>query len=178
MLGIHSKKRKLVRPFLFAQKQEIYDFLQRNKIEFRKDSSNKDVKYLRNKIRRKLIPLLKEINPSFNETLAKEKNYLSAVSAIYFTEIEKKKKKILKQKENYFTISKVELKKLNPLETYLYEFLKPFGFSNIEDIARTISNQSGKQFFSSTHRITIDRKELIIQIIKSITFIIKTKNTY
>ena len=165
MLGIHSKKRKLVRPFLFAKKQEIYDFLERNKIEFRKDSSNKDIKYLRNKIRERLIPLLKEINPSFNETLVKEKNYLRAVSSIYFTEIEKQRNKILKQKENYFTISKTELKKLNPLETYLYEFLKPFGFSNIEDIARTISKQSGKLFFSSTHRITMDRKDLIIEAI-------------
>ena len=166
MLGIDRIKEKIIRPLLFANKDEIYYFLKKNKIKFREDSSNKDTKYLRNKIRLQLLPLLKEINPSFNETLTKEKNYLSSVSAIYFTEIEKQKKKILKQKENYFTISKVELKKLNPLETYLYEFLKPFGFSNIEDIACTISKQSGKQFFSSTHRITIDRKELIIQAIR------------
>ena len=131
MLGIDRIKEKIIRPLLFTNKDEIYYFLKKNKIKFREDSSNKDTKYLRNKIRLQLLPLLKEINPSFNETLTKEKNYLSSVSVIYFTEIEKQKKKILKQKENYFTINKVELKKLNPLEIYLYEFLKPFGFSNI-----------------------------------------------
>jgi tRNA(Ile)-lysidine synthase len=51
MLGIHPKKRNIIRPLLFARKDEIYDFLKENKIEYREDSSNKDDKYLRNKIR-------------------------------------------------------------------------------------------------------------------------------
>ena len=167
MLGIHSKKGKVVRPFLFAQKQEIYNFLQKNKIEFREDNSNKEIKYLRNKIRLNLMPLLQEINPSISNTISQEMEYLSGVANIYFLEIETQKKRIIKKRKDFFTISIDALKKLNPLGTYLYEILKPFGFSNIDDIMLGISGQSGKQFFSATHRITIDRKQLIIQTISA-----------
>ena len=163
MLGIHPKKRNIIRPLLFARKDEIYDFLKENKIEYREDSSNKDDKYLRNKIRLHLIPLLEEINPSIKETITKDMDYLSGISEIYNTQINKQKGRLLKQEGSYFTISIVELEKLNPMPTYLYELLKPFGFFSVNDISIALQKQSGKQFFSSTYRLIIDRKKIIIQ---------------
>jgi tRNA(Ile)-lysidine synthase len=166
MLGIHPKKRNIIRPLLFARKDEIYDFLKENKIEYREDSSNKDDKYLRNKIRLHLIPLLEEINPSIKETITKDMDYLSGISEIYNTQINKQKERLLKQEGSYFTISIVELEKLNPMPTYLYELLKPFGFFSVNDISIALQKQSGKQFFSATHRLIIDRKQIIIQAIR------------
>jgi tRNA(Ile)-lysidine synthase len=166
MLGIHPKKRNIIRPLLFARKDEIYDFLKENKIEYREDSSNKDDKYLRNKIRLHLIPLLEEINPSIKETITKDMDYLSGISEIYNTQINKQKGRLLKQEGSYFTISIVELEKLNPMPTYLYELLKPFGFFSVNDISIALQKQSGKQFFSSTYRLIIDRKKIIIQPIR------------
>ena len=163
LLGISSKKTKLVRPLLFAKKQEIYAYLKQNKIPFREDSSNKQETYLRNKIRLKLIPLLSEMNPSISETIMNEKNYLTGVSKIYFSAIKQQRNRIVKQEKDFFTISIEKLKKLDVVELYLYEFLKPFGFSSITDILQAISRQSGKQFYSKTHRLTIDRKQIIIQ---------------
>ena len=123
---------------------------------------------LRNKIRLQLIPLLEQMNPSFKETLTKEMDYLSGISEVYFTQIGRKKEQLLKQEMDYFTISIAELKKLNPLQTYLYELMKPFGFLNVQDICNAFEAQPGKQFFSATHRITIDRKQLIIQAIQEV----------
>lgn len=163
LLGISSKTEKAVRPLLFAKKQEIYDYLQQNKIQFREDSSNKEEKYLRNKIRLKLMPLLQEMNPSISETIMNEKNYLSGVSEIYFSAIETARNRMVKQEKDFFTISIEQLKKLDVIEPYLYEFLKPFGFTNAPDILQAIQGQSGKQFYSGTHRLTIDRKQIIIQ---------------
>ena len=168
MLGVPQKKESIVRPLLFTKKNEIYEFLKKNKIEYREDSSNKDDKYLRNKIRLQLIPLLEQMNPSFKETLTKEMDYLSGISEVYFTQIGRKKEQLLKQEMDYFTISIAELKKLNPLQTYLYELLNPFGFLNVQDICNALEVQPGKQFFSATHRITIDRKQLIIQAIQEV----------
>ena len=168
MLGVPQKKGSIVRPLLFTKKNEIYDFLKKNKIEYQEDSSNKDNKYLRNKIRLQLIPLLEQMNPSFKETLTKEMDYLSGISEVYFTQIGRKKEQLLKQEMDYFTISIAELKKLNPLQTYLYELLNPFGFLNVQDICNALEVQPGKQFFSATHRITIDRKQLIIQAIQEV----------
>jgi len=166
MLGIHPKKGNVIRPLLFARKDEIYDFLKENKIEYREDSSNKEEKYIRNKIRLQLIPLLEEINPSIKETLIKDMDYLSGISKIYNTQINKQKERLLKQEGSYFTIPIVELEKLNPMPTYLYEFLKPFGFLRVNDISIALQKQSGKQFFSATHRLIIDRKKIIIQAIR------------
>ena len=95
-------------------------------------------------------------------------DYLSGISEIYNTQINKQKGRLLKQEGSYFTISIVELEKLNPMPTYLYEFLKPFGFFSVNDIFIALQKQSGKQFFSATHRITIDRKQLIIQAIQEV----------
>lgn len=163
LLGIPQKKAKIVRPLLFAKKQEIYKFLQQNEIEFREDSSNKDEKYLRNKIRLKLIPLLQEMNPSIRETIIKEKEYLNTISHVYSSAIDKERSRIVKHEKDFLTISIDEIKKLDVPKIYLYEFLTPFGFSNVDDIVQAISGQSGKQFYSASHRLTIDRKKVIIQ---------------
>ena len=41
------------------------DFALENKIEWREDSSNASDKYLRNKLRHDIVPILKSLNPSF-----------------------------------------------------------------------------------------------------------------
>lgn len=163
LLGISEKKAKVIRPLLFAKKQDIYNYLQKNKIDFREDLSNKQEKYLRNKIRLKLIPLLQEMNPSISETIMQEQGYLAGISQIYFSAIEKARSRIIKHEKDFFIISIEELKKLHVIELYLYEFLKPFGFSRVDDILKAISGQSGKQFYSANYRLTIDRKQIIIQ---------------
>ncbi len=65
------REKKYVRPLIEVSRKEIIEYLSKNKISYRKDSSNKDEKYLRNKIRARLIPLLKkEFNPKIEEDLA------------------------------------------------------------------------------------------------------------
>jgi len=56
--GIHAKQTlalttevKIVRPLLFATRQEIRDYAKTEKISYRDDSSNQDIKYQRNKLR-------------------------------------------------------------------------------------------------------------------------------
>lgn len=49
---------RLVRPFLECSRREILDFLEDRGQPYRRDSSNRDVGFLRNRIRHELIPLL------------------------------------------------------------------------------------------------------------------------
>jgi tRNA(Ile)-lysidine synthase len=62
--------------FAFIFKGWIANYAKENNIEWREDSSNASDKYLRNKIRHHLVPLLKEINPQFLEGFHKTQNYL------------------------------------------------------------------------------------------------------
>ncbi len=55
---------KYIRPLLFCDPQEIRSFLAQEGLTFRTDSSNRDTRFLRNRIRHRLIPLLEgEFNP-------------------------------------------------------------------------------------------------------------------
>lgn len=65
------RENRYIRPLIEVSRREIIEYLSKNNISYRKDSSNKDEKYLRNKIRARLIPLLKkEFNPKIEEDLA------------------------------------------------------------------------------------------------------------
>ena len=72
LCGIKPKNKKITRPLLQISREEIEHYLNQKNIKFRNDSSNLDVKYQRNKIRHQLIPLLKEMNPNIQQTIADE----------------------------------------------------------------------------------------------------------
>jgi tRNA(Ile)-lysidine synthase len=65
------RENRYIRPLIEVSRRQIIEYLSKNNISYRKDSSNKDEKYLRNKIRARLIPLLKkEFNPKIEDDLA------------------------------------------------------------------------------------------------------------
>ncbi len=71
-----SQYGKIVRPFIGLLRHEILDYLSAKKLEYVTDTSNEDTKFLRNKVRRELIPLIKKsYNPRIIETL----NRLSSI---------------------------------------------------------------------------------------------------
>ena len=72
---------QLVRPLLsWAKREETENFCLLNKIEFRNDAMNNDLKFNRVRIRKILLPLLKEFNPKIIETLAQTAGQLSVIS--------------------------------------------------------------------------------------------------
>ncbi|HSH51015.1 MAG TPA: tRNA lysidine(34) synthetase TilS, partial [Bacteroidales bacterium] len=165
LTGIKEKSGTIIRPLLFASRKIIDGFCHENNFEYSEDSSNKTTKYSRNLIRHEIIPAFETINPSFIDTMAENISKLKNTEKIYSQTIQKTQDEITDEqnKKIYFSIEKI--KKLEPVETYLFEFLSPYGFSisQIIDIIATLDGISGKQFFSATHRITKDRTNLILE---------------
>ena len=60
MGGIKSRRGKYLRPLLGVSRLEIESYLRDRNQRWRSDSSNSDTRYLRNKIRRVLVPFLDE----------------------------------------------------------------------------------------------------------------------
>ncbi|GBU26787.1 tRNA(Ile)-lysidine synthetase [Treponema sp. R8-4-B8] len=60
-----EKRGRLIRPLLKMTRANVVEYLKTKNISWREDSTNIDEKYLRNRIRRKLIPLLNEAFPSW-----------------------------------------------------------------------------------------------------------------
>lgn len=55
----------IIRPLIDCSREEIEEYCRNNTIPFVTDSTNRDVKYTRNRIRHNVIPQLKSINNSF-----------------------------------------------------------------------------------------------------------------
>ena len=69
--GIPPVRGRIIRPLIGLPKSEIKESLEKRGIEYRVDSTNEETVYTRNKIRRRVIPELKELNPSFLEAVSR-----------------------------------------------------------------------------------------------------------
>jgi tRNA(Ile)-lysidine synthase len=79
----------LRRPLLRMTREEIDAAVREAGIPFREDRTNAEDAFRRNKLRNRVFPLLREINPSFESTLAEDMDRLRMVSDIaddYFSE--------------------------------------------------------------------------------------------
>ncbi len=164
LTGIKPKINNIVRPLLFAYRSEIIDYSKENKLTFREDSSNSETKYARNKIRHKVIPVFDEINPAYRTTLIQNIEKLHDVAEIYDNAIAEAAKKCITKTEKNTYIQIDELKRLSPLSTYLFEFLRDYGFNaeQLNGILNVLDGHVGKEFISQDYRLVRDRKHLII----------------
>ena len=63
------KRGRILRPLLSMTRADVLAYLKAKEIAWREDSTNADEKFLRNRIRRRLIPLLDESFPSWKTAL-------------------------------------------------------------------------------------------------------------
>ncbi len=81
--GIPAARENIVRPLLCLGKNEILKYLEKEKIEFRIDSSNLKDDFRRNFIRNKIIPLIKNgINPKIDEAVFRTSENISRTARI------------------------------------------------------------------------------------------------
>ncbi len=78
----------IFRPLLSVSKSDIQVYAQEYSISYREDSSNQDTDYERNKIRQDIMPLIKVMNPSIEETLSELGSYMQDVSRYMIQQVE------------------------------------------------------------------------------------------
>jgi tRNA(Ile)-lysidine synthetase, N-terminal domain len=76
LLGFEPKEGNIIRPFYLATRQEIEDFAKKQAIEWVEDSTNYDLSLARNRIRHRVVPELKAINPNLEESLLRMREIL------------------------------------------------------------------------------------------------------
>jgi len=167
LTGIPAINNNIVRPLLQFSREEIEQFAKDNAIQWREDASNASTKYIRNKIRHQILPVLKEINPNLLDSLKKTTANLKGSQQIVNDAIESfKKKAIVHSKNGIMTIDISKLQEVSNPKAYLFEVLKEFGFTNWTDVANLLEAQTGKQVVSKTHRLLKDRGFLLLSEIK------------
>lgn len=163
LTGIPEVNGKFVRPLLPFSSEAIEAYASTNNIKWRDDSSNASVKYLRNKLRHEVVPILKEINPSLLQSFQSTLSHLNDASNV----INESTKSFLDNAIE--TISNDELrlkitdfKTLENPKAYLYQALKAYGFTEWNDVLALLDAETGKQVFSKTHRLIKNRESLLL----------------
>jgi tRNA(Ile)-lysidine synthase len=167
MLGIqsrHETRRSIIRPLLFAKKEDILDFAKENNLSFVVDSSNVSDKYTRNYFRNQLIPSIQKVFPRVEENLLNNIERFKETETLYQQAIGVHKKRLLKYEGSEVHIPVLKLLKTEPLKTVVYEVIKDFAFSarQTEEVLHLLKSESGKYIASPTHRIIKNRKWMII----------------
>jgi len=162
--GILPNRTRIVHPMMFAFRRQIEEFASDEAIAYREDSSNRSSKYVRNKIRHDLVPLLGEINPEFRKTITATIDRLRETEMLVTNHIEEVREQVEILNDGIVTFKIPGLLKLQPREVYVYELLQPFNFNRsvTDEISAALEEISGKQFFSATHRALKDRDLLMI----------------
>lgn len=162
--GIKAKSGKVIRPVLFADKEMIMEYIAENQLSWREDSSNESVKYQRNLIRHEVIPKLQQINPDLVRTIQNTVERVEAVENIFREQVQKLQTAILDYhgEDTYVAIADL-LRKSEPA-LYLSEILKEYHFNYIQakNIIARLQEGAGKIFESPTHKVNIDRDQLVI----------------
>jgi tRNA(Ile)-lysidine synthase len=162
--GMLPKQGPIVRPLLFARKQELKQFATDHNLSWVEDSSNALDKYSRNYFRHQLIPLVQQIYPEAENNLAANLRRFAEMEVLYEQALETHKKRLLEFKGNEVHIPVLKLQKSEPLHSIVYEIIKDYGFSpaQVEEVIKLLASESGRYVRSATHRIIKNRRWLII----------------
>lgn len=161
LTGIPKHNGNIIRPLLPFSRNEIEDFAKANSIEWREDSSNKSDNYLRNKLRHKIIPVLKELNSSLLDSFENTISNLQQSQALVNDASQMVYKQVVSEQDTI----KIDISKLTAFQNYkayLYQWLSEYGFTDWNAVYDLIEAQSGKQVFSETHILLKDRNYLIL----------------
>ncbi|MES2780555.1 MAG: tRNA lysidine(34) synthetase TilS [Bacteroidota bacterium] len=165
--GIPRQNNAVIRPLLFADKELLMQYAADNQVPYRNDTSNQKDTYARNKLRNKVIPILKEVNAEAIQHIHNLSEYSYSVARIVDEHIKQLSAEILRQENDKIIIDCHSIV-TNPLfHFYLHELLSPYSFNatQISDIEHSLTHAlSGNKFISPTHSATTNRGEIIIQV--------------
>ena len=188
--GMQPQNGVIIRPLLWASREQIHQYAVENQILWREDHTNAENLYLRNKIRNQLLPVFDELHPEARQGLYKSLEHLASENELY-RELLKEKLSVIVEEQDYASVIarrndeaiqsettksfRVKLDCFAGLaktqsEQLLFEWLRQFGFNTdqCQFIFDALETGIGNKYYSPTHQLVIGRNELQLSEIKSI----------
>lgn len=166
LVGIRPRNGHVLRPLLCVTRREIEACLREAGQDYVTDSTNLVDDVTRNKIRLDVIPMLKRINPSVCEAIAKTAWRVGeAVKALDALADEAARRLTETSAGGVVRVSLDGLRREPSPENLLFHILKGYSFnpSQVEQVSRALSSAPGLTFYSPTHRLLIDRRHIVIE---------------
>ncbi|MCI5084266.1 MAG: tRNA lysidine(34) synthetase TilS [Saprospiraceae bacterium] len=169
LTGIPIKNGKIIRPLLFASRQQLEIFAERQNLNWREDASNAEDKYHRNKIRHHIVPILEHINPALQHSSARTFDHLRETQQLSDWASNNLREQMVETTSAGLQIQIDKLRSYPFFPTLLFEWLKTFGFhgdqvQQLADLIRAYpKHHIGAGFQSSSHEILLDRSHILVQ---------------
>jgi len=163
--GMQSQNGHIIRPMLWASREQIHKYAVENQIVWHDDHTNGESVYLRNKIRNKLLPIYEELQPDARQGLYKSIEHLSTENELYRTLLKEKFNQIIAEKDCCQSVDKQCF--VNNFQL-LFEWLRQYGFNTEQChfIHEAMELGIGNHYFSPTHQLVVERNDLQLSEIK------------
>ncbi|MBI5476127.1 MAG: tRNA lysidine(34) synthetase TilS [Ignavibacteriales bacterium] len=172
-IPVFRRDQNIIRPLIFASREDITNYASELSIKYREDSSNKKSDYTRNYIRINLLPIIREnLNPNIRNTLLRTAHLFSGLEEHLDSETEIIKRKVIKS----ITKDKIVYSRSNFLnqsrfiqEQLIYLTARELceteiDYTAVTSMLKIFESQSGSYItVNSDIIISRDRDEVILQ---------------
>ena len=160
----------VIRPLLCFSRHDIDTYVATHGLAYVEDYTNALLDARRNRIRHRLMPLLRELYPSVDSTIEADIERLRMVEEVYDAAVADLVARLENHESSPFGIdysyyNVADLLELDPRRPYLFALLRRYCFtpSAVDDIIATLEHgQTGTRFFSPTHMALLDRDRLLL----------------
>ena len=166
--GMQPQNGVIIRPLLWASREQIHQYALENQITWREDHTNAETFYLRNKIRNQLLPTFDELHPEARQGLYKSLEHLASENELYRELLQEKLSQIVEHKGEIQSIPHSSF--LIPHSSFqlLFEWLRQYGFNTDQCrfIYDAMKDGIGNHYYSPTHQLIIGREALQLSELK------------
>jgi tRNA(Ile)-lysidine synthase len=162
--GIPVKNKRVIRPLLFATRAELEQYASEHQILWREDVSNATTDYERNFIRHRVLPLLKEINPSLEQTILRGWIKHAGQKELAEENFNRWKNEFITHRGHNLVIPKRAFNRYTNKASLLWHLIHHLGFhfDVCEQIVEALNRQPGKKFEGDGYELIVDRDAIIL----------------
>jgi tRNA(Ile)-lysidine synthase len=164
--GMLPRRGALVRPLLFTPREALENYAQQHDLTWQEDQSNASDAYRRNRLRHRVVPLLKQLNPNLLGTYERTRERLRATEQLLIAEVNRVKQQAQRQTGQEVWLDQEVLRSHPQGVLILAELIRPYGFSyqQARDITRCLAAKRlvGKRFDAPQHTLFIERQHLVV----------------
>jgi tRNA(Ile)-lysidine synthase len=161
-LGIREKNNCFLRPLINFTKDDIKKYAIEYNLSWRDDSTNKENKYERNKIRNLIIPVINKVNTKYRTNFRDLFEIANLEFNIKNTYFDLELSKYFKENKSGELLSKKKFWKAFDLESFELEYFQRFGFFDKMELYKILRSDSGKSIRSDTYTVLSNRDDIII----------------
>lgn len=165
LAGIPEQRENIIRPLLRYDRKAIEDFANSSGVYWKEDSSNKSLKYQRNKIRHELLPELLEKYPKLRDTIIEESSAIKGLLAEVEPALREYWLKKIKGTGELRSLPKAVISEFSFPEMLAADILRSFDQdpSKAEELIALLCSHTGSKLVIGEYVFWNDRTELIIE---------------